>query len=101
MLVLVGLAYAPTMISAYLLLDDLAPADALTEAYTWLVSANAGGVALGSALAGLAVQHAGIQWTLAVADVSAAIGLTVVIVRRAALLKPAPVTDRRRCGVHR
>jgi predicted MFS family arabinose efflux permease len=62
----------------------------LTEAYTWLVSSNAGGVALGSALAGLAMQHAGIHWTLAVAAASAAIGLVVVIVHRN-LLKPAPV----------
>jgi hypothetical protein len=85
LLVLVGLAYAPSMISAYLLLDDFAAADALTEAYTWLVSANAGGVALGSALAGLTVQHAGIHWTLALADISAAISLTVVIIRRAQL----------------
>ena len=93
LIMLVGLAYAPTMITAYLLLDDLAPAGTLTEAYTWLVSANAGGVALGSALAGLAMQYAGIHWTLAVAAVSAAIGLTVVTVRRAALLKLVPVTQ--------
>ncbi|MEU8180941.1 MFS transporter [Micromonospora sp. NPDC049044] len=93
LLVLVGLAYAPTMITAYLLLDDLAPAGTLTEAYTWLVSANAGGVALGSALAGLAMQHAGIHWALAVAAVSATIGLTVVTVRRAALLTLVPVTQ--------
>ncbi|MFI6077179.1 MFS transporter [Actinoplanes sp. NPDC051343] len=82
LLVLVGLAYAPSMISAYLLLDDLAPAEALTEAYTWLISANAGGLALGSALAGLSMQRAGIHWTLALADVSATIGLVVGIVYR-------------------
>lgn len=89
LLVLVGLAYAPTMISAYHLLDDLAPPGALTEAYTWLVSANAGGIALGSALAGPVVQHAGIHWTLALAAVSAAIGLVVALACRARL-QPRP-----------
>jgi MFS family permease len=85
LLVLVGLAYAPRMISAYLLLDDLAPHDALTEAYTWLVSANAGGVALGSALAGPVVQDAGVHWAFGLAAVSAAAGIAVAVVRRPAL----------------
>lgn len=91
LLVLVGLAYAPSMISAYILLDDLAPAGTLTEAYTWLISANAGGVALGSALAGPVVEHAGIHWALAIAVVSAAVGLAIVVVRRTAL-EPQPTT---------
>ena len=85
----VGFAYAPTMIAAYLLLDDLAPDGALTEAYTWLVSANAGGVALGSALAGLAIQYGSIRWTLGVAAVSAAIALVVVITGRTMLAPSA------------
>jgi MFS family permease len=79
---LVGLAYAPSMITAYLLLDDLAPPSALTEAYTWLVSANAAGLALGSALAGPIVQHAGPHWALALATGSAAIALTTAALRR-------------------
>ena len=92
LLVLVGLAYAPSMISAYLLIDDLAPVGTLTEAYTWLVSANAGGVALGSALVGPVVEHAGIHWALALAVVSAAAGLAIVVVHRAAL-EPAHQTS--------
>jgi MFS family permease len=93
LLILVGLAYAPSMISAYLLLDDLAPAGALTEAYTWLVSANAGGVAIGAALAGPTVQHAGIHWSLALAAGSAALGLTAALLRRRRLqaMAAAPV----------
>jgi MFS family permease len=85
LLVLVGLAYAPRIVSAYLLLDDLAPDNALTEAYTWLVSANAGGIALGAALAGPAVQHAGVHWALALAGGSAVIGLIVAAVRHSVL----------------
>jgi MFS family permease len=85
LLVLVGLAYAPRLTSAYLLLDDLAPDDAMTEAYTWLVSATAGGIALGAALAGPAVQHAGLHWAFALAGVSATVGLIVAALRRSVL----------------
>lgn len=69
------------MITAYLLLDDLAPAGTLTEAYSWLVSANAGGIALGSALAGTVVQYAGVHWALALA----ATGLTLTTASRRTL----------------
>ncbi|MEU6577535.1 hypothetical protein [Streptomyces sp. NPDC046805] len=83
-----GIVYAPRLISAYLLLDDLAPRDALTEAYTWLVSANAAGVALGSALAGHLVQHAGVRQALAVTALCAAAGYAVAIAGHRTL-KPA------------
>jgi MFS family permease len=92
LLLVAGLAYAPITISAYLLLDDLAPAGAMTEAYTWLVSADAAGLAAGSAVAGPIVQHAGIALTLALAPVSAAIGLTTAATRRH-LLPPDPGCD--------
>jgi MFS family permease len=82
LLILIGFVYAPSMISAYLLLDDFAPAGALTEAYTWLVSANAAGVASGSALAGSIVEHAGIRWALGLAAASAAVGFTAAVLRR-------------------
>jgi MFS family permease len=78
----VGLAYAPRMMSAYLLLDDLAPAGSLAEAYTWLVSATAGGTALGSAIAGPLAQHAGPRAALAGAGAVALAGYALVIARR-------------------
>ncbi|TCC40378.1 MFS transporter [Kribbella speibonae] len=81
----VGIAYAPRMISAYLLLDELAPNDSLAEAYTWLVSANAGGVALGSAIAGPVVQHAGVRWALAAATGCAVAGYLIAQVRHRSL----------------
>jgi MFS family permease len=85
LLAFVGLAYAPRMMSAYLLLDDLAPAGSLAEGYTWLVSATAGGTALGSATAGPVVQYAGPRWALAAAGAVALAGFTLVIARRATL----------------
>jgi MFS family permease len=85
LLAFVGLVYSPRMISAYLLLDDLAPADSLAEAYTWLVSATAGGTALGSAIAGPIAQHAGPRWALAGAGAMALAGYALVIARRGTL----------------
>jgi MFS family permease len=85
MLTFVGLVYAPRMISAYLLLDDLAPKHSVAEAYTWLVSANAGGVALGSAIAGPVVQHLGARWALAAAATCAAVGYLTAHLRRRTL----------------
>lgn len=84
----VGIAYAPRMISAYLLLDDLAPRNSLAEAYTWLVSASGAGVALGSVIAGHLVQHAGVRQALAVTALCAAAGSVIAIARRRTL-KPA------------
>jgi MFS family permease len=85
---LVGIAYAPRMISAYALLDDLAPHDSLAEAYTWLVSASAGGIALGSAMAGPLVQHAGARWAFAGAGVCAVTGFATVVVRHRTIESP-------------
>jgi MFS family permease len=86
---LIGIVYAPRMISAYHLLDELAPRESVAEAYTWLVSASAGGVALGSAVAGPLVQHAGTRWAFAATGMCAVTGYVVVIVRRTTL-RPGP-----------
>ena len=85
LLALVGVAYAPRMMSAYLLLDDLAPADSLAEAYTWLVSATAGGTALGSAIAGPITEQVGPRCALAGAGAVAFAGFVLVIARRRTL----------------
>jgi len=82
LLAFVGVVYAPRMITAYLLLDHLAPADCLAEAYTWLVSATAGGTALGSAIAGPIAQLAGPRWALAGTGAMALAGYVLVIARR-------------------
>jgi MFS family permease len=82
LLAAVGLVYAPRMISAYLLLDELAPAAFLAEAYTWLVSATAGGTAIGSAIAGPIAEHAGPRWAFAAAGVMAVAGYGVLVARR-------------------
>jgi predicted MFS family arabinose efflux permease len=95
LLAFVGIAYSPRMISAYTLLDELAAHDALTEAYTWLVSANAAGVALGSAIAGQLVQHAGVLPALAVSWLCATVGYVMARARRRTL-KPGSCDLRER-----
>jgi MFS family permease len=57
--VIAGLAYAPALSCQMLLVAGLAPAGAVTEAYTWNSAAITGGVAGGSALAGVLVEAAG------------------------------------------
>jgi predicted MFS family arabinose efflux permease len=57
-LVVAGAAIAPLFGVLYALMAEVAPAGALTEAFTWETSAITGGIAIGSALAGAVVQRA-------------------------------------------
>jgi hypothetical protein len=59
MLLVAGVAIAPTLAVAFGLVDELAPSGAVTEAFAWLATAEAVGSALGSALAGSIVTGAG------------------------------------------
>ncbi len=55
-----GLFFAPTMIIAMGLVENIVPPSRLTEGLTWMVTGLGIGVALGAALAGLAIDAAGI-----------------------------------------
>lgn len=82
---LAGLALAPSAAAGYLLIDQMAPAGTATEAYTWLVTANVTGTAIGAALAGLLVQHAGVRWALVLACGGPALGMVLALLRRRSL----------------
>ena len=56
-----GLFFAPTMIVAMGLVERLVPPSRLTEGLTWMVTGLGVGVALGAALAGLAIDAVGIK----------------------------------------
>ncbi len=71
-----GLSIAPWIACSYLLLDRSAPTGTVTEAFTWLTSAFAAGIAIGNALGGLVVQRAGVAPAFALA---AGFGLTAVL----------------------
>ena len=64
-LFLTGLTIAPTLIMQQALLDHLAPADRLNEAQAFLSASNTTGAALGTAIAGIVIDAAGLPWAFA------------------------------------
>jgi len=72
-----GLFFAPTMIVAMGLVENIVPPSRLTEGLTWMVTGLGIGVALGAALAGLAIDAAGIT---AGFSVTLTAGLVVLLV---------------------
>lgn len=84
-----GLAIAPTLISAYTLVESLVPAAAATEAFTWLTGAIGLGLAAGSTAAGQAVDAGGPPAGLLVPFAGAALGLVVLLAGRERLA-PGP-----------
>ena len=58
LLLLAGAAISPTIVYANAMLDYLAPAGTLTEAFTWTTAGLTAGMAVGAALAGVLVEQA-------------------------------------------
>lgn len=79
-----GIALPSVLATAMVLVDSLAPAGTVTEAFAWVVTAFGAGFALGSALAGVALDGGGYR----VAVVGGLVGAGLVIVR---LTSPAVV----------
>jgi MFS family permease len=84
-MLLAGLALAPSAAAGYLLIDQMAPAGTATEAYTWVVTANVTGTAIGAALAGVIVQHTSVRWALVLACAGPALGMVIALTRRRSL----------------
>lgn len=59
LLLVLGLALAPSMIAAYLLATELTPNHRRTETYSWNGSALNAGAAIGAATGGVLTTHAG------------------------------------------
>jgi len=83
-LFLTGLTIAPTLIMQQSLLDRLAPADRLNEAQAFLSASNTTGAALGTAVAGIVIDVAGLSWSFGGAALGAlfAAGVAVMNQRR-------------------
>jgi MFS family permease len=64
-LFLTGLTIAPTLIMQQTLLDRLAPRQRLNEAQAFLAAANTTGAAVGTAIAGIVIDLAGLSWSFA------------------------------------
>jgi predicted MFS family arabinose efflux permease len=84
-MVLAGLGIAPAIACLYLLVDRLAPAGTVTEAFTWVTTAFAAGFAVGNALGGSLVQRVGTDRAFLVAAAGVAAAAVWARARRAAL----------------
>lgn len=80
-----GLLLGPTMICAFQLIDDLAPAGTQTEAQAWTQTAVTFGVAAGAALAGTAVETRGPAAAFVAGALCLGLGALVVNLRPAQL----------------
>lgn len=75
-----GLAIAPSMITANLFVEQVAPKARLTEAFAWMSSAGATGVGVGSITSGHLVDTFGVrggQWSAVAGGISAALVIAV------------------------
>jgi len=80
-----GVAIAPLLASGNQLVVDVAPAGALTEAYTWPITALVIGLSLGNAVAGVLVESADWRISFLVGAGIAMLGSVLAFTRRATL----------------
>jgi MFS family permease len=89
LVVLTGIAVSPSLISAFTLAEVLVPRAQVTEAFTWIGTAMAVGVAIGASLAGKIVDAVGANASFLVATVSAGAATAVVGLGQRLLHVPA------------
>lgn len=80
-----GLALAPSAAAGYLVVDHVAPPGTVTEATTWVMTANVVGGALGAALGGLVAQRVSVHAALLLACAGPLLGTAVSLIRRRTL----------------
>jgi MFS family permease len=82
---LTGIGIAPTMIAANSVVERLAERTRLNEAFAWLSSAVASGVAIGSVISGVVIDELGPRGGQAVGVVAGTIAASVVLLGAGAL----------------
>jgi len=92
-LFLAGMALAPMLASGYALIEKLAPAGMVTEAFAWTSTAFGTGCALGAAGAGALIELHGTGGAFVFGAAIAALGAAVTATRRSTLGAPdiAPI----------
>jgi len=88
LMAIAGLALAPSAAAGYLVVDHIAPPGTVTEATTWVMTANVAGGALGAAIGGIVVQDVSVQAALIVACAGPALGTLIALGRRRSLGEP-------------
>ena len=76
---LTGIGIAPTMIAANSVVEGLAERNRLNEAFAWLGSAVASGVAIGSIISGVVIDELGTRGGQAVGVVAGGLAAAVVV----------------------
>jgi MFS family permease len=89
LVVLTGVAVSPSLISAFTLAEVLVPRAAVTEAFTWIGTALALGVAVGASLAGKIVDSMGANASFLVATGAAGLAAIAVGLGQKCLHVPA------------
>jgi MFS family permease len=84
-MVVAGLGIAPAIACLYLLIDRLAPAGTVTEAFTWVNSAFGTGIAAGNVTGGGVVHRAGADAVFLLAAAAVVAAALVARARRPAL----------------
>jgi MFS family permease len=101
-MVVAGLGIAPAIACLYLLIDRLAPAGTVTEAFAWVNSAFGTGIAAGNATGGAVVHRAGADAVFLLAAAAVVVAALVARVRRPALAerreRPRPPAAAAPCG---
>jgi MFS family permease len=85
-----GLFVAPLLATRNELVGWVAPEGAKTEAYTWPLTAFVGGIAIGSALAGVIVEQQSWRAAFVAAAAIAALGTAIAIGRRGTVARVSP-----------
>jgi MFS family permease len=88
LLFVAGSAIAPTFASVYAMVERVAPAGTVTEAFAWLATAVAVGTAAGAAVAGTLVEQTGPASAFVLAGIAGVVALATTMVRAQTL---APV----------
>ena len=85
-----GIPLAPLIASRNEIVSRIAPGGAVTEAFTWPLTALVGGLSLGVAAGGVIVDASGWAAALATGIAVAGLGACFVMARRGTLAVPAP-----------
>ncbi|WP_328899370.1 MFS transporter [Streptomyces sp. NBC_00441] len=87
--VLSGVFLAPAVACSFIVVDRHAPRGTVTEAFSWLVTTFGVGAAVGTAVAGPAVELGGTAWSFAVAGAGGVAALLVLLATGSVLAAPA------------
>ena len=89
LLLIAGASISPVMVYANGMLDHLAPAGTLAEAFTWTTTGLTAGIASGAALAGVLVESASPSTAFAVLGGGGILAAVIVRATAHGALRPA------------